>query len=148
VKQALCMALILAGATVSWAATCPTNQAKNEATLLQAEHRWAAALERHDAETVGCLVADEFEDADVDGSLHNRVQALARIPHRRLSRNQLEDLHAHLFGDFAYVRGLNRFMDTTGKPLAQVCFTDILVYREGRWQAVAGQETLLRKDGE
>ena len=33
--------------------------------------------------------------------------------------------------------------DPNGKVLARVRFTDILVYRDGRWVAVAAQESLL-----
>jgi len=128
----------------AWAAPCEQGQAKDEKTLLRLEKTWAKALERQDAEAVGCLLADEFEDADVDGSVHDRKQALARIPQRRPSLKRLEDMHAHIYGNSAFVRGVNQVTDTSGKTLAQVRFTDIFVYRDGRWQAVAGQETLVK----
>lgn len=124
--------------------TCATGQPKNESALLQLEQNWAKALEQHDAETVACFVADEFEDAGVDGAIHNRAEMLAHIPQRGPNLNHLADTRAHLYGDFAYVRGVNQVTDPSGKPLAEVRFTDIFVYRDGRWQAVAGQETLVR----
>jgi len=52
-------------------------------------------------------------------------------------------MHAHIQGEMAYVRGMNRMTDNRGAVLARVRFTDIFVYRDGRWQAVAGQETLV-----
>ena len=33
--------------------------------------------------------------------------------------------------------------DASGKVIARVRFTDVFTYRDGRWQALAGQETLL-----
>jgi hypothetical protein len=56
---------------------------------------------------------------------------------------KFSQLHPHVHDDFGYVRGLNAVVDPTGKVLARVRFTDIFVYRDGRWLAVAGQESLL-----
>jgi predicted N-acetyltransferase YhbS len=41
------------------------------------------------------------------------------------------------------VRGLNRVVNANGEVVATVRFTDVFVYRERRWQAVAGQETMV-----
>jgi len=56
-------------------------------------------------------------------------------------------LHAYVFGDFGYVRGLNEILDASGRAIVHVCFTDIFTYRDGRWQALAGRETLLGEAG-
>jgi ketosteroid isomerase-like protein len=125
------------------AANCPKNQPRSEATLIELEQNWAAALSRHDADTVACMVADEFEEADVDGSLHTRSQMLAHIPHRRPGSNHLTELRSHVDGTFGYVRGLNEVLDPAGKILARVRFTDVFTYRDGRWQAILAQETLV-----
>jgi Domain of unknown function (DUF4440) len=124
---------------------CPGGQAKDEATLVGLEQTWAKALEAHDTATVKCLLAEEFQDVGVDGTVYDRATALGRIASRRPSENHLEDVHAHIHGEMAYVRGLNRVTDSAGAVLARVRFTDIFVYREGRWLAVAGQETLVEE---
>jgi hypothetical protein len=80
---------------------------------------------------------------DLDGMLRDRAENLASVTSRRPGRNQLSELRAHVYGDFGYVRGLNTVTDTDGKIRARVRFTDIFVYREGRWLAVAGQEALV-----
>ncbi len=90
-----------------------------------------------------CILAKEFQDADPNGKLHDRAETLAQIPHRRPGKNVLSELDPHVFGDSGYVRGLNTVLDAQGKTLARVRFTDIFVYRDQRWLAVAGQETLL-----
>jgi ketosteroid isomerase-like protein len=142
--RAVCLlAALLVGGTV-WAAPCERGQPKDDETLLRLEETWAKAPDRHDIETVSCLLADEFQDADVDGGVHDRTDALARIPQRRPSLNHLEDMQVHLYGDTAFLRGVNQVTDASGRVLARVRFTDIFVYRDGRWQAVAGQETLVK----
>jgi hypothetical protein len=45
-------------------ATCPAPQAKDGHALIQLEQAWAQALEVHDADAVGCILAEEFQDAD------------------------------------------------------------------------------------
>lgn len=122
---------------------CPKDQPKTEAALIELEHTWADALSRKDADTVACLVADEFEDADVDGSLHTRSQMLAHIPQRKPWTNHLTEIHSRVYGDFGFVRGLNEVIDPSGKVVARVRFTDVFTYRDGRWQALAGHETLV-----
>lgn len=125
------------------AAECPKNQPRTEAALLELEQNWAQALGRHEADTVACIVADEFEDADVDGSLHTRSQMLAHIPQRKPGSNHLTEMRAYVEGNFGFVRGLNEVLDPGGKAKARVRFTDIFTYRDGRWQALAGHETLV-----
>jgi ketosteroid isomerase-like protein len=135
--------LLLALALPALAADCPKNQPKTETALLELEQNWAQALGRHDVGTVACMVADEFEEADVDGSLHTRGQMLAHIPQRKPGSNHLTEMRAHVEGSFGFVRGLNEVLDPSGKIVARVRFTDIFTYRDGRWQALAGHETLL-----
>ncbi|HTR64169.1 MAG TPA: nuclear transport factor 2 family protein [Terriglobales bacterium] len=135
--------VLFLAAPFALAADCPTHQ-RTEAALLGIEHTWAESLANHDVEAVACLLTDTFEDAGVDGSLSNREQVLTHIPHRRPGKNQLSELAAHVFGDVGYVRGLNTVADAQGNEVAKVRFTDIFVYREGRWRAVAGQETLVK----
>ena len=123
--------------------SCPTHQAKDGNALIQIEQSWAQALEVRDADAVGCILADEFQDADSNGQLHDRAETLGQIPHRRPGKNILSELTPHVFGDSGYIRGLATLVDGQGKTVARVRFTDIFVYRNQRWFAVAGQEILL-----
>ena len=125
------------------AARCAAPQAKDDHALIELEQAWAQALEAHDADAVACILAEEFQDADPNGALHGRTETLAQIPHRRPGKNILSELDPHRFGDFGYIRGLATLVDAQGKTVARVRFTDIYVYRDRRWRAVAGQESLL-----
>ena len=76
VKLISLLIILLTLVVSAMGADCPKNQPKTEAALVELENNWAAALSRKDAATVACMVAEEFEDADVDGSLHSRSQML------------------------------------------------------------------------
>ncbi|HMD17778.1 MAG TPA: nuclear transport factor 2 family protein [Terriglobales bacterium] len=142
-KILILLAVLLALAWSAFAADCPRNQPKTEAALIELEQNWAAALSRKDAGAVACLLADEFEDADVDGSLHNRSQTLEHIPNRKAGVNHLSEMRAHVEGNSGFTRGLATLVDVSGKVVARVRFTDVFIYRDGRWQALAGHESLL-----
>ena len=137
------LAVPLALALSAFAADCPKNQPKTEGALIEIEQNWAAALSRKDADAVACMVAEEFEDADVDGSLHSRSQMLEHIPNRKPGTNHLSEMRAHVEGNSGFTRGLATLVDGSGKVVARVRFTDVFTYREGRWQALAGHESLL-----
>jgi Domain of unknown function (DUF4440) len=139
----LCLFLFAISSLPALAAICPSHQPQDGSALIQIEQSWAKALEVRDADAVGCILADEFEDADPSGKLYNRAETLAQIPHRRPGQNILSDLTPHVFGGTGYIRGLATLVDAQGKTVARVRFTDIYVYRDQRWLAVAGQETLL-----
>ncbi len=123
----LTVPLALAFSLSAFAADCPKNQPKTEAALVELEQNWAAALSRKDADTVSCMVADEFEDADVDGSLHTRSQMLEQIPHRKPGTNHLSEMRAHVEGNFGFTRGLATLVDASGKVVARVRFTDVFL---------------------
>jgi ketosteroid isomerase-like protein len=121
-------------------AACPNGQPKDEATLVQVENEWLRAVEQHDMAALGCILADEFEEADFAGSLIDRRAMLRSAPSAANDHYELADLHAHVYGDFAYVRGKG-VSNANSVRTAKTRFTDIFVYREGRWQCVAGHES-------
>ncbi len=121
-------------------AGCPTGQEKNEATLVQVEETWARVVEHHDLPGLGCILAVEFEEAGATGQLTNRAQMLSVADSSRGAHYELSEMHAHIYGDVAYVRGVG-VVRRGGQPPVKTRFTDIFVYREGRWQCVAGHES-------
>ncbi len=135
--------VVLTLAISALAAECPKNQPKTPEALVQLETNWADALSRKDADAVGCLLATEFEDGDVDGSLHTRAETLDHIPNRKPGVNHLSELRGFVQGDMGFTRGLATLVDGSGKVIARVRFTDVFIYRDGRWQALVGQESLL-----
>jgi hypothetical protein len=125
------------------AAPCPAGQTKDGNALVQNERTWAKALEQRDSAALDCILAEEFEDAGPDGTLQDRGTTLAKAAKHQPVHHELTEMHAQVHGDFGYIRGLAAAVDAQGKVLARVRFTDIYVYRDGRWQAVAAHESML-----
>lgn len=129
------------------AAPCPTGQTKDGDALIQIEQIWARSLEQRDTMALGCILAEEFEDAGPDGKLTGRATTLAKAAEPRAVHHELSDLQAHVHGDSGYIRGLAAAVDAQGKVVAKVRFTDVYLYREGRWQCVAGHESMVTEAG-
>jgi hypothetical protein len=113
------------------ASSCPARQPKTPDALAQIEHAWASALEQRDTAALGCILGDEFQ------------ATLSKAANHRPVHHELQDLSTHVYGDFGYIRGLATAVDAQGKIVARVRFTDIYVYRDRRWQAVAAHESML-----
>lgn len=133
--------IVVALCSVAHAAPCPAGQS-DEAALIKAEQDWARALEHSDTATLSCILADEFEDASPSGALSDRSTVLSRAQ-KPGSRHRLSEMHARVYGDVGYVRGLATALTADGRPKVIVRFTDVYVYRDGRWQCVAGHESEL-----
>ena len=133
--------LLLCSFSLAHGQGCPTGQQKDPATLVQIEQVWLRAVEQHDKAALECILADEFEEADFDGSLIDRNAMLATAAKPSTVHFELSDLRVHVYGNSAYVRGVGGTRSDDGKFHAKNRFTDIFVYRDGRWQCVAGHES-------
>lgn len=141
-KTVFCMLMLssLAVCPLAYGAGCPKGQKKDEATLVQMEKTWAGVVEQHDLAGLACILAVEFEEAESTGQLMNRAQMLSTADSYGTVHYELSELHAHIYGDVGYVRGVG-VAKRDDQPPVKTRFTDIFVYRDGRWQCVAGQES-------
>lgn len=139
-KYAMWMLILSA---LAHATPCATAQPKDGNALEQIEQAWARSLEQSEAAALDCILAAEFEDAGPDGKLTDRATTLVKASEHRAVHHELTKMQAHVQGDFGYIRGLATATNAEGKVLAVVRFTDVYVYREGRWQCVAGHESML-----
>ena len=101
------------------AAPCPVGQTKDTSALVKNEQTWARALEQRDSAALSCLLAKEFEDAGPDGALQDRNTTLAKGAERKPVHHELTEMHAHVHGDFGYIRGLATAVDAKGGILAK-----------------------------
>jgi len=124
------------------AASCPT-EPRTPAGLRQAEARWVAALESRDGAALACRLARDFADTNWRGVIVSRDDMLARLSQRPASDLRLTEITVRIEGATGIVRGLNTQVTPDGKIVGRVRFTDIFVWRTGRWQAIAAQETVM-----
>jgi len=129
-------------ALAALAAAGPPHQPRTKAGVIAAERAWVAALRRRDAATLDRLLAADFVDTTWKGERRAKPQVLAALSSRGSQPIELGDLTVSLHGDTAVARGLNTVRAPDGTARARIRFTDVFLYRDGAWRAVAAQETL------
>lgn len=117
---------------------------KTESALIDLERVWTNAYEKRDVATMSCLLAPEYRHTAYDGKVMNRAEVLARLAalsKEDATHHQVQNVKASLFGNVAVVYGDSRVTEADGTLLGVVRFTDVFVYRGGRWVAVAEHES-------
>jgi ketosteroid isomerase-like protein len=119
-------------------------------TLREIEERLAAAWVENDRLFIEQTLADDWSVTDLTGQVLTRAQVLKEVfdsGNRQIVSMQIDDINVRPFGDWAIVTGRTNAAGEYEGEVAQVTlrFTDVFVYRNGRWQVVASQATLLNQ---
>lgn len=155
-KRAAIVLAAFAVSTVPAYASSPPGE-RTAAAVMKVEHEWLSALQRRDVTTLARILGREFIDSDFQGDAITRAQYLAYFagppqPPTPPVEQSFADTKVRFVagGEVAMVTGLviTRPATTpkTGASSGPAAsrhsrFTDVFVWRDGRWQAVTGQET-------
>ncbi len=119
----------------------------DESRILTLELAWNQAVQARDSKALEMLIAPEMVYVEIDGTLMNRAEYLARVTSRSVHAEQIqcESMTVHLYGPIAVVSGVYRESGAKdGKPYAhRERFTDTWVLKGGNWLCVASQSTLI-----
>jgi len=141
----LCMIAAPVGAQQSVCASAG-NRTMTDSAIVELETAWATAAVAHDTATLRCVLADDFVDTSWQGALRNKRDVLATGPVTPSGLTQhFSDWRIARHDDTMIVRGLNTITGADNKAVSAIRFTDVLQYLDGRWQAVAAQETMVRQ---
>ena len=145
--QALLIALsMLSGAGPSAAAE--EQRLGAEAEIVGLEQRLAEAWVKRDREFIDRLLASDWSVIEPSGKVTTKQQLLDEAfssADRRIEEMTIDEVKVRVFGDAAVATGRTRATGSSQgqRGTAVLRFTDVLHYREGRWQIVASQGTML-----
>jgi len=143
-KHFITIALVLLGALL------PLNaQSRNTAAELSArEAHFSQVLLRGDWQALEQIEADDLIFTNADGSVTHKSDDVANLRSGDLEFESIvmSDLAVQALGDVGVVTGklVEKVRYQTTDLSGTYRFTDVWVMRAGRWQLVAGQETLVR----
>jgi len=116
-----------------------------EDSVRDAEQARAQALLKADTVALSRLVADEFVEISRLGQVRTRADNIRDIASGdlKLTSVKYDSLVVRIYGEVAVLRGI---ADNTGSfrgfPFSgRIRYTRVFVRRDGRWQAVAMQQT-------
>ena len=114
--------------------------------LINLENEWLK--HEHDAAALERVLATDFVHPVVTGDLLNKAQHISYSTKYRPPanlKNRFDDLKVRVYGDVGIVNGTVVTSDDSGREIDRTVFTDVFVFRDGRWQAVNAQENKVQK---
>jgi ketosteroid isomerase-like protein len=136
--------MLVAGLAVSVTAQRPDASA----VVIGLEHRLAQAWVSRDRPFIDGLLASDWTVTDPSGRILTKQQVLDETfssTERRIDAMSVDDIRVRVLDDVAVATGRTRATGTYQGQKSNVLlrFTDVFHFREGRWQIVASQGTLI-----
>jgi ketosteroid isomerase-like protein len=121
-------------------------QAKTAVTHL--EEKWLNALNKADVNAIAEVLAEDFVRPAPDFDQFVNRADLLRYYRSHLSpqgsdQRRIEDMKVTVYGPTALARGVVTTRDSKGRVIRKLLFTDVFVWRAGKWQAVSAQENVV-----
>jgi len=126
-----------------------TRNLKDETELLRLQREWLDAYQKHDADAIERIEADDFTLTEGDGKVTTKAEDVASIrnakPPQPDDSFDVEDVKVRLYGDTAILMGrvILKYRNKGQMVVERYRYTDTYLKRRGRWQVVASQLTRL-----
>lgn len=136
-----CTPAAWAHAPASTTGVSRTNAA-DRAAVTRLEQQWLAAVEPGgDRKVLASILADDYLDTDWQGRTRDKAALIAASAAPGITQH-VTGLRIRMWGDTAVATGTNHVHSTARGWTVEVPFTDVFARIDGRWRAVASQETL------
>lgn len=116
------------------------NPESDEATIRMLEEQW---LHARDPATLDRILASDFVHPVPQGNFLTKSEHIdwyvKHLP-PLTRKTRFDHLQVRIYAETAIANGMVIASDESGKEIDRSIFTDVFVYREGRWQAVNAQE--------
>lgn len=133
-----------------WQVVSTTGHPMNDdvATVMNKEMDGYQAYLRRDIEWFEKNTADNYIGINAEGKTHNKAQMIEIIKNdkNKYEMVKLSDVSVRNDGDMAVITGVYKIkgMSADGKPMKmKIRFTRTLARKDGNWQAIAGQSTIV-----
>jgi ketosteroid isomerase-like protein len=141
--------LLFCALAVGWAVTASASQSQpvksDQQILIELERAWNAAIYRNDLAFIENILADEFMATYDDGSQGDKARELALTAafNQQVESSIQDEFTVKIYQDTAVVWFRLRLVGIRQGQRAEVTFryTDVFVWREGRWQCVSVHST-------
>jgi ketosteroid isomerase-like protein len=131
-------------------ATASTNPSEDEQAIISIEHKVGRAYLSGDADYLDSILSPDFILTNLRGEISNKAQEVAEVRNGIIHYEKFEtsNLNVAVYGGAAVATGRTAIKETekkSGRIIdAQIRITDTFVrQKNGKWQMVAGQTTLI-----
>ena len=118
--------------------------------LRRIEERLGRAWVEGDRSFIEQILADDWSVTDLTGRVLKKAEVLEEAfgsKDRKVVSMQIDEIRVRSFADWAIVTGRTQATGEYRGEAAEVTlrFTDVFAYRNGNWQVVASQATLINQ---
>jgi hypothetical protein len=122
------------------------SDAESEAYMRKAEADWAAVSVRKMPGLLERILADDYVGVNSDNVVRDKAKMIElanKGPSGTFGSSKLDDVHYRHFGDTVIAQGGESLQRKDGKPDLSLIWTDVWMWRDGKWQVVASQDNVL-----
>jgi hypothetical protein len=114
------------------------SDAEAEAYMRKAEADWAALAVKPIPGLLDRILADDYVAVSSKGDVRSKAQQLKLdAPDPAFASSKLDYVHYRHFGDTVIAQGGESLQRKDGKPDLSLIWTDVWMWRDGKWQVVA-----------
>lgn len=151
--------LTLAACSPQGSGTAQGNQAaavqrpsdkESEAYMRKAEEDWAAQAVRPVPGLMERILADDYSGVSSEGGVRSKGDQIKSAAEPRTGTyvsTKLDYVHYRHFGDTVIAQGQESLQRKDGGPDLTLIWNDIWMFRDGKWQIVASQDSVLPAKG-
>ena len=113
--------------------------------LIALENEWLASS--HDRKMLDRILASDFVHPLANGVFANKEQHIdfvTKHPSPTNRRRHFEEMKVRVYGETGIVTGIV-VSEGPGQETEKTIFTDVFVFRGGRWQAINAQENRIER---
>jgi hypothetical protein len=121
---------------------------ESEAYMRKAEEDWAALALKKDPALIERILADDYVGVNSDNVVRDKAKMIAlesgEDNSAKFASTKLDYVHYRHFGDTVIAQGGESLKwREAGKPDLSLIWTDVWMWRDGKWQVVASQDSVL-----
>ena len=122
------------------------SDAESEAYMLKAEADWADLAVKNNPGLIERILADDYVGVNSDNVVRDKAKMAALAnekPTGKYVSSKLAPVHYRHFGDTVIAQGGESLQRKDGGPDYSLIWTDVWMWRDGKWQIVASQDSVL-----
>ena len=152
---AAALALALAGCTFGkpeaqkkeQAAAARPSVAESEAYMRKAEEDWADLWVKRDPAVLERILADDYVGVSSDNKVRDKTISVKEEGDEEedgeFVSSKLDYVNYRHFGNTVLAQGAESVKRADGKPDLRLIWTDVWMWRDGKWQIVASQDNVV-----
>lgn len=122
------------------------SEAESEAYMRKAEEEWAALAWKNDPAVLERILADDYVGVASENVVRDKKKAVAAAAEPATGTyvsSRLDYVNYRHFGDTVLAQGAESIKRADGGPDLRLIWTDVWMWRDGKWQIVASQDNVV-----